>query len=119
MAHVVALEHGEVLGGVEGEEVFPANHRSYFSLPRLGERDIVLIFHEVAHQEATFHPGGEVPANLQSPVQITGVDGVDEAVAQGGRGADGDDLGEVVHGLCLLGYAFATHRPPARPFTHS
>ncbi|MDQ7835597.1 MAG: hypothetical protein RDU24_09470 [Humidesulfovibrio sp.] len=80
-----------MLGGVEGQEVLLGRTATEGVFDRSVKNHEVLVFLEVAGVDALLHPGGVLALRAERLVQLTGVDGVDEAITEGGAGADGDE----------------------------
>lgn len=85
------LQHGEVLGGVEGQEVLLGRAATEGVFNRSVKNHEVLVLLESAGFNALLDPVAELALRAERLVQLTGVDGVDQPVLEGGAGADGDE----------------------------
>nr|WP_254899521.1 hypothetical protein [Methylomagnum ishizawai] len=78
MAFRVALHHGDVLGGFEGELVIDRWAAPEGVFARFGENlHVVLIGNETAIFEAFLDPVGKVAGHAEEGVKIAGIDELD------------------------------------------
>lgn len=83
LALLVALDHGEFLGHVEGDGVFEGRTPpvGFFGICRITH--IVLVFRESILLDSFLDPGDELVAGLQERMQVAGVDSLNLPTADG------------------------------------